>query len=199
MATDPNEINNPATPKTSLWARLSDFIADQDDKGRQEIKWSVALLFGILMGTILVAVNAFYSAPSRGHMLAVSLLSAGAALAVGLLVGFLFGVPRAIENNNTPTATGTTFKPNTNLEQISDWLTKIIVGVGLVQLATIPGKLKSLAGYFATAFGVTPSGAPVAHGALVLAILGYFSVFGFLLGYLWARIYLMKVFSAKDA
>jgi len=84
------------------------------------------------------------------------------------------------------------FVPNTNLEQISDWLTKIIVGVGLVQLSTLPGKLRALAGYFATAFGAEPV-AP----SVVLAIQGYFGIFGFLLGYLWARLYLMKEFSEE--
>jgi hypothetical protein len=29
------------------------------------------------------------------------------------------------------------YRPNTNLEQISDWLTKILVGVGLTQLAQV--------------------------------------------------------------
>src|SRR6267154_1146153 len=172
MAVDPNEINKQATtpvksPPKPLWTRLSDFIATQDEKGRQEIKWSFALVFGIVVGIFLIGLYSVYSPPSRGHVLAASLLSAGAAFAMGLLVGFLFGVPRAIQNDNASTSTGTTFKANTNLEQISDWLTKIIVGVGLVQLATIPGKLRSLAGYFATAYGVTASGEPVAHGALV--------------------------------
>jgi hypothetical protein len=190
-AKPPEKPEKPATtPNTSLWARLSEFIADQDDKGRQEVKWSIALVFGIFVGIILIGLYAMYSPPSRGHVLAVSLLSAGAALAMGLLVGFLFGIPRAVQDGNAPPATGPTFKANTNLEQISDWLTKIIVGVGLVQLATIPGKLRNLGDYFATAFGV-----PAVPASVVLTLFGYFGIFGFLLGYLWARIYLVRVFS----
>lgn len=92
----------------------------------------------------------------------------------------------------TPPAKSTS-KANTNLVEISDWLTKMIVGVGLYQLSTLPGKLRSVAGYFATAFGE-----PAAPPALVMAILGYFAIFGFLLGYLWARIYLTKEFDQPD-
>jgi len=62
----------------------------------------------------------------------VGLFLAGASTVAGSLVGFLFGVPqyRRPDHSSTRNANSTT-TPNTNLEQISDWLTKIIVGVGL--------------------------------------------------------------------
>ena len=59
-----------------------------------------------------------------------------ASLAAGALVGFLFGVPRYRTEQSTPTtaqaasnltASGLPrYIPNTNLEQISDWLTKYL-------------------------------------------------------------------------
>ncbi len=74
-------------------------------------------------------------------------------------------------------------------------MTKIIVGVGLVQLTVIPGKLKNLADYLAGAFGPSGTpGVPAVPSALVMTIIFYFAIFGFLLGYLWARIYLMEEF-----
>ncbi|HYW71589.1 MAG TPA: hypothetical protein VE961_11180 [Pyrinomonadaceae bacterium] len=193
MSVNPNLLGSP--PKVRVLSELWRIFLDQDEKGRQEIKWSFALMFGITVGVILVGVFSYFSrtAPSRGHVLAVSLLSSGSSLAVGLLVGFLFGIPRVVQQHGgLSSPPDMKLSANTNLEQISDWLTKIIVGVGLVQLGTLPGKLKALAGYFATAFG-TPEGA--VPGAAVLTILGYFGIFGFLLGYLWARIYLIKVLS----
>jgi hypothetical protein len=36
------------------------------------------------------------------------------------------------------------FRGNTNLEQISDWLTKILVGVGLTQLGRVGGALDAI-------------------------------------------------------
>src|SRR5690349_1994065 len=59
-------------------------------------------------------------------------------------IGFLFGLPRPVgteglvfdENGklkNAPSSGGSIrFETNTNLTQISDWVTKIIVGMGLV-------------------------------------------------------------------
>jgi len=45
------------------------------------------------------------------------------------------------------------YQPSTSLEQISDWLTKIIVGLALVDIAKIPGKLDALASYIASGIG----------------------------------------------
>ena len=58
---------------------------------------------------------------------------AGAAAVVGGVVGFLFGIPLT-SKQRAAAANDSQYEPNTNLEQVSDWLTKIIVGVGLVQL-----------------------------------------------------------------
>ncbi len=78
----------------------------------------------------------------------VAILSAFACLAAGGIMGFLFGVPRVFQNDGSrssaepnadrdnpsghppePTPSMPTYRMqvNTNLEQISDWLTKIIV------------------------------------------------------------------------
>ena len=78
------------------------------------------------------------------------MLWALACLASGGIIGFLFGIPRVLQDINAPTImpknneedkdSANTSKSsyrmqvNTNLEQISDWLTKIIVGVGLIEL-----------------------------------------------------------------
>jgi hypothetical protein len=85
------------------------------------------------------------------------------------------------------------YRPNTSLEQISDWLTKILVGVGLVEIKTIQGKMISLAAYIANGL------AGVEHAeVLVLTILVYFSVCGFVFGFLWARLYLPRWFREAD-
>jgi hypothetical protein len=81
---------------------------------------------------------------------------------------------------------------NTNLEQISDWLTKIIVGLGLVELRNIPGYVDSMAERLAQCFE-TPCGMAFA-GALIV----YFSVVGFFSGYLLTRLFLASAFSRAD-
>jgi hypothetical protein len=73
---------------------------------------------------------------------AVGILSLYAASALGTLGGFLFGIPKAnSEMHSTGRSRRNLFLPNTNSEQVSDWLTKIIVSVGLIQFRQIGAAL----------------------------------------------------------
>jgi hypothetical protein len=122
-----------------------------------------------------------------------------AALMCGGLLGFLFGIPR-VEQQANVTANGTTQtdsepngryrqRVNTNLEEISDWLTKIIVGIGLVQLSQIPAKFESVAVFLA--------GDEYKIG-LAATILVVFGIIGFFAGYLLTRLFLASAFSRAD-
>src|SRR5579864_3778310 len=63
-----------------------------------------------------------------------SVLFAGGAFFIGALLGFLFGIPRTLQGEAANKETESdnknniSYKVNTNLEQISDWLTKVLVG-----------------------------------------------------------------------
>jgi Sec-independent protein secretion pathway component TatC len=100
---------------------------------------------------------------------------------IGGLIGFLFGIPRAVASSTPPTS-DSQYQANTNLEQVSDWLTKIIVGVGLVQIGRVIPGLTRLAQSMKVPLGGQPSSA--AFG-LALAIAN--SLLGFFLFYLWSR------------
>ena len=141
-------------------------------------------------------------------VISVALMVAAAALLSGGLLGFLFGVPHTEGREvgqSGPTTEGeafglpsdrgllTSYRPNTSLEQISDWLTKILVGVGLVEIKVIPGKLTSLAAYIAKGMG-TGEGAE----AFALSLVIYFTACGFVFGFLWARLYLVRLFREGD-
>lgn len=96
----------------------------------------------------------------------------------GIVLGFLFGIPR----DDTKTV-------NNNLVEISDWLTKIIVGVGLTELRSIPRHIATLANFIA---GTNPdSGGPTIAAATML----YFSALGFFHGYLLTRLVLQILFA----
>ena len=56
-----------------------------------------------------------------------SVLVAGSSVAVGATIGFLFGFPKSARTGEDMV------RPSTNLEEISDWLTKVIVGATLTQ------------------------------------------------------------------
>lgn len=118
----------------------------------------------------------------------------------GVFLGFLFGIPRAkAETVVTPRTPGapaetsqTTLSVNTNLEQISDWLTKILVGVGLTQLRTLPDRI-SAAAHFMSDRTCAFACPPIAAAAIVV-----FVPLGFLFGYLATRLYISSAFSRAD-
>jgi hypothetical protein len=82
---------------------------------------------------------------------------------------------------------------NTNLEQISDWLTKILVGVGLTQFAPIARDAGRLFASLAPSFGGGNVGTAFA-GGLVL----YMVTSGFATGWLFTRLFLGRAMVAAD-
>jgi len=109
---------------------------------------------------------------------------AGAAALTGAIAGFLFGIPHTIaaagrepRDPREPRHLG-----NTNLEVVSDWLTKIIVGVGLIQLGHALPALARLGRNLRVPLGGQPSAS-----AFGLALVISYAALGFLFGYLWSR------------
>lgn len=169
-----------------------------------------ALIIGILAGILSIVLYALQSL-NLAQILSVTSVGcmvAGASLLGGGLLGFLFGIPRALqrerpaesassereERSSTADETqGLPYQANTNLEDISDWLTKIFVGVGLTQLGRIPAALQQFAGYISPGLGDSGSG-----NTFAIALLVYFLVCGFLIGYLWTRLYLPGAFRRAD-
>ncbi|MGD0971446.1 MAG: hypothetical protein ABSA04_08615 [Desulfobaccales bacterium] len=99
--------------------------------------------------------------------------------------GFIFGVakPEEAAKKNV----------STNLEQISEWLTKIIVGAGLAQLATLPGSLKEFGIYAKPLLGNLDYGEIFAIGILI-----YYLTCGFLGGYLLTKLFFLGLLE-KDS
>ena len=83
---------------------------------------------------------------------------------------------------------------NTNLEQISDWLTKIIVGVSLVNSERIGRAMYDTAETMSATMASGKGGI-----SLALAVMVYFGVVGLLGGYLLTRLFLQPAFNAAGA
>jgi hypothetical protein len=106
-------------------------------------------------------------------------------IATGAFMGFLFGVPRF-----NPAATEKAdLLPNTNIETVSDWLTKILVGIGLINFKEIGAFLVRISGDLD---GSLSAGKPFA-----LALIVYFFVVGLIQGYLLTRMFLSRQFSTE--
>lgn len=126
------------------------------------------------------------------------LFLAGASTLSGGIVGFLFGVPRRQQSRREGTASGGNsgylYRPNTNLEQVSDWLTKMIIGIGLTQIPNIVDFFKQVGSYCGPAFGERPYGEIIATSVVI-----HYVLVGFLLGFLTAYLWLPGAFSRANA
>ena len=88
---------------------------------------------------------------------------------------------------------------NTNLQDISDWLTKMIVGVGLVELKSVPGYVTRLGKYVGNSLEPTLAGRSLESlQSTAAGITIYFAGLGFLCGYLLTRMFLSPAFLLAD-
>lgn len=135
----------------------------------------IAALVG-LIGIILYA-SGVKDAPLA---LALGVMLASAAALGGGLVGFVFAVPRLGDDGSNTLV----FSANTNLVQVSDWLTKILIGVTLVQFRQILTEIQHFVAFVQPAFGSGP-----AAGPFTVALLLYFSIGGFIVAYMATEIF----------
>ncbi len=189
----------------------------------------------ILIGLFFVTGATLSMEPPAGAppTWATGLLWSFACLAVGGLLGFIFGVPRAPTLTSltepkysrpkptgatggsgasgptasseapgapaTPAPTGpsgfgsteTPYQPNSNLEEISDWLTKILVGMGLSQWPAIKTQLRAIMALLANGIGGEKA------QPLALGIVMYFGTIGFLAVYLLTRLFISSALEAQ--
>ncbi len=184
----------------------------------------------VVLGAALVlglALLAFGAVSLPGFRAVPAWLWALGFCAAGLLLGFLFAIPRVpptvartegagaaagagagpsgkAGDDRPPAAVAGPARPaeaipteiNSNLVEVSDWLTKIIVGVGLVELKDLPANAESLARFVAQSLGMADPAGNALAGAVSMAgaLMLYFSVLGFLGGYLLTRVYLAAIF-----
>lgn len=177
---------------------------DRDQHGWVALKVLAYVMGGGIVALAVMAADT-PNTPAFLRTLSVSALSAGAFAFLGGLLGFVFGIPRSPQGDSgipgeaepDPASAAerskAQFHHNTNLEDISDWLTKILVGVGLTQLTVFPDHLWDVAGVIAPGLG---SGDHVQ--LLALAAIIYYSTAGFLFGYLWTRLYLKGALAQAD-
>lgn len=177
----------------------SQMLSEADLRSERDLK-RVATIAGLSAGIGLVGA-VVYGALLGRNAWAGALVWALAALACGAAMGFLFGIPRVLQESGNANAgnggkAGYRQQVNTNLEQISDWITKILVGIGLVELREMPRRLDELSRFVARSIGDPdcPSAAP----SFAMAVLAYFAVVGFLFSYMLTRMYLQGAFARAE-
>jgi hypothetical protein len=162
--------------------------------------------WSVVLADILVRACAGIAAGLRVFVLA--FLFAAACMVSGWVLGLLFGIPRTLarsQGTQSPAqepqlsgdgrAVKNTSRVNTNLEDISDWLTKMLVGVGLTQLYSVPYFVWKVAGKLdANGFGWDK------HGQLLaVVVFFYFAPGGFWLSYVGTRTILTRLFAESES
>jgi|HubBroStandDraft_6_1064221.scaffolds.fasta_scaffold25380_2 hypothetical protein len=160
------------------------------------------LVVGLVVGWVLILAFAI-AAPSHLSVFGVGSMVAAASTLIGAFLGFLFGVPRTLqETGNEDKGSDKTanrdqkqsaYRPNTNLEQISDWLTKVLLGAGLTQISSIRVSIRNLGTTLAPGFGGMENAS-----AFAIVTVMYYLFDGFLIGYLWTRLYLAGAMVEAD-
>lgn len=188
------------------------------DRYRMLFRLQAAAALGCVF-IVLYSVQ-FYHSDAAIRIASVGMLIAGACLFVGFLLGFIFCIPRTAKATEAVAAASSSadspgikdklghqesaaiaaspVETNTNLVDISDWLTKILVGVGLVELNKIPHNLRALCSFVAP--GLRPdldvgARSVASSEAFALGIVLFFFGVGFLIGYLWTRLYFQRALS----
>ncbi len=128
------------------------------------------------------------------QVITITLMIALSSHVIGWLIGFLFGIPRTVndvsENKNSHNEIK--YRINTNLESISDWLTKIIIGVGISQFNNIKNYLMDISNYFSMSMKINNL------NPLITTVIIYFSIIGFFSGYFSTRLILSGALIEAD-
>ncbi len=156
------------------------------------------VIFMIIGGAAILFIG-FVQPKGSLSVIGLSFTVALAALFAGGFLGFLFGIPKVFQSSvSKPDNQGANASDgkggvvsNTNLEQISDWLTKIIVGVSLTQLPQIEQRFSGMAHNISLGFLKYMGNFEFAY-AFSCSLVIFYLISGFLLVYLWSRIYLLK-------
>src|SRR5215204_5036319 len=124
-----------------------------DGKRRHLRRWLAFLYLVPLAGVAGIAIYGF-SGDATGRIIGVSLLWAASTWVSGGFLGFLFAIPQSASRNAGDVfSSSAAYRSNSNLEEISDWLTKILVGLGLVQLGRLTTSTHQLIDFISPSLG----------------------------------------------
>lgn len=163
---------------------LSPFVRFGDMWNRSQ-KQTGGFLIAIMVGWLVQLVYCMSVSPTPAIGAAnfcVLWFSSGAAFFCGTLAGIIFGLPRTRIASASPAFSQGNYRPNTNLEDVSDWLSKIIVGIGIAQFPSIVSAFSNIANIVGKSIDTGPSGVVIAisgviYGMIYGMICGFFTYY----------------------
>lgn len=164
--------------------------SDKKEQERQKAHESLinTLKLGLIAGGVGTLGYPFTLSSIQPKLVFICLLIAFAAFISGYFLGTLFGMPK---RNN---AQDSNYALNNSLVEISEWLTKIIVGLGLINLKQIPGYMKKFGAFVQETTGVTDGSINIFSISIVI----FFSLFGLYIGYNYMRLVLSRQYKDED-
>ena len=148
----------------------------------------LTLYMGLFLGMVPIIGFPVTIPEMGGKILFIGIILGIASFISSFFTGTLFGMPK--RNNNKESD----YSLNNSLVEISEWLTKIIVGLGLVNLKEIPGYLTSLGEYVRASSKY--------DGQLLniysIGIVIYFGFLGLYIGYNYMRLVLSNKYKYAD-
>jgi tetratricopeptide (TPR) repeat protein len=204
---EPNDDGFRSTHPPGSPAHSIDWIRGQ----LREIEKLTSTLCVLLGMTIAVYAVAIWVREWDHFTALISLAMCGLVAVLGIVsggaLGFLFGIPRLPpRSDRAATASATNAKvetspyilSNSNLEEISDWLTKIIVGLGLVQLKEIPSYVGNYRGWLVKCIQFTDIEEPIGFSWFLLVVTFSAAFIGFLFFYVQTRTRMTVLFQATE-
>lgn len=192
------------------------------DKNPEESNSIRPILTKVLRSTLLMTLILFitlliFFGVNRSFVIFTVAIIMGAYYISGCVLGFIFAIPKSFQNNQQQVITpvdkdgkpvasnprapnGIRYKDNTSLEEISDWLTKIIIGLSLTQFTHLQDMVHTAAVSInvslSSALGTGKTGIQLYSFSYALIILYFLA--GACSGYLWTRIEFPKILKQKD-
>jgi hypothetical protein len=148
----------------------------------------LTLYMGLFLGMVPVIGFPITIPEMGGKILFIGLTLGIATFISSFFLGTLFGMPK--RNNKKEN----NYSLNNSLVEISDWLTKIIVGIGLVNLKEIPGYLISLGEYVRASSKYDGQ----LLNVYTIGIVVYFGFLGLFIGYNYMRLVLSNKYKYAD-
>lgn len=155
-----------------------------------ETSITLTLYMGLFLGLIPVVGYPIFIPEIGGQIIFIGVLLALASFITSFFTGTLFGMP----NRNRVTVKENDYAFNNSLYDVSDWLTKIMVGLGLINLKEIPVYFINL--------GQSVSMSTKYKGELLniyaISTVIYFGFLGLYIGYNYMRLVLSNKYRKAD-
>lgn len=167
-------------------------------------KWTILPIIFTLTGIIVILIYSIGFSKARiAETFGIAFFTSGSSFLTGCFLGLLLGIPSPTRMNDDLTKEEINESSdsklelekvqlirenNNNLGQISDWLTKIFIGIFLSQISSIPSFLRNIGNSISSSIYYDKEELVRMGTFFFVGIIIYYLYCGFFSGFLWARI-----------